>query len=308
MIAPNNVIPHINQYLGDPRLSGCDFWWSYITLSTTRQLISFFQLWNILKHRGLVFKDDLELIIHAFVPHLDYFFCLKKKELSCLQIVQSSAASMLTHTNRRAHISLILISFHLLPAFFSVLFFFLPEFKKFGADLWSAHLCIRSLLCSYIPSQRLRPSDKNLLMVPCTCFQSRGDCSFQAIAPRLCDDLLLMLCSIAPVDAFKTELKTYLFRKAFQQLQCVCSFIMTTIMFFSVSSFNSAHCKALCHPSVREWCYIIRPLLIYLLIPHPNLNLKLLHTIPLIWLTNSQIGPGFCSLRPVGPRRDIPNR
>uniref|UniRef100_A0A8C5AFK5 Aminoadipate aminotransferase n=1 Tax=Gadus morhua TaxID=8049 RepID=A0A8C5AFK5_GADMO len=54
----------------------------------------------------MVSQNDLELITHAFVSsRLDYcnslFSCLNKKELSRLQLVQNSAARVLTRTNRR---------------------------------------------------------------------------------------------------------------------------------------------------------------------------------------------------------------
>uniref|UniRef100_A0A8C6S601 Hexosyltransferase n=1 Tax=Neogobius melanostomus TaxID=47308 RepID=A0A8C6S601_9GOBI len=83
----------------------------------------FYQLRKISKLRTIVPREDLEMIIHAFVSsRLDYcnslFSCLNKKELSRLQQVQNSAARLLTRTNRRAHITPILKALHWLPVTF----------------------------------------------------------------------------------------------------------------------------------------------------------------------------------------------
>ena len=177
----------------------------------------FFQLRNISKLRTMVYKSELEMIIHAFVSsRLDYcnglFSCLNKKELSRLQQVQNSAARLLTRCNRRTHISPILKALHWLPVSFRVKFKILV--LTFRALHGQAPSYIRNL-CPYTPNQRLRSLDKNLLMVPRSRFRTRGDRSFQVVAPKLWNDLPPLLRSLDSVDAFKSKLKTHLFLQAY---------------------------------------------------------------------------------------------
>lgn len=57
------------------------------------------------------------MLIHAFITsHMDYcdalLFGLSVKTLAHLQYIQNSAARLLTHTNRTAHITAILYHQH----------------------------------------------------------------------------------------------------------------------------------------------------------------------------------------------------
>ena len=158
------------------------------------------------------------MIIHAFVSsRLDYcnslFTCLNKKELTRLQYVQNSAARLLTSTNRKSHITPVLKSLHWLPIVYRV------QFKILVLTFWALHgqapFYITELIKPYSPARSLRSSEQNLLMVPQTCFKTRGDRSFKATAPRLWNELPLDLRSLVSIDAFKKQLKTYLFQKAF---------------------------------------------------------------------------------------------
>jgi hypothetical protein len=178
----------------------------------------FFQLRKISKLRNMVARNDLELIIHAFVSsRLDYcnslFSCLNKKELSRLQLVQNCAARILTRTNKRTHISPILKQLHWLPVSYRIKFKILV--LAFRALHGQAPSYFSDLIQPYTPARALNSVDQTLLKVPRTCFRTRGDRSFQAVAPRLWNDLPPSLRSIDSVDTFKSNLKTYLFVQAF---------------------------------------------------------------------------------------------
>ena len=224
VIAPDDSIPGINQYLGDlghsvkPSLRnlGVVFDKDMSLVQHCKQLTKncFFQLRKISKLRKMVSRNDLELIIHAFVSsRLDYcnslFLCLNKKELSRLQLVQNSAARILTRSNRRTHITPILKALHWLPVSSRINFKILV--LTFRALHGQAPSYISDLIQPYTPARNLRSVDQNLLMVPRTRFRTRGDRSFQAVAPRLWNDLPLSLRSMESVDSFKRQLKTYLF-------------------------------------------------------------------------------------------------
>ena len=228
VIAPDKLIPGINQYLGDlgqsvkPSLRnlGVIFDKDMSLVQHCKQLTRncFFQLRNISKLRQMVSQNDLELIIHAFVSsRLDYcnslFSCLNKKELSRLQLVQNSAARILTCSNRRTHISPILKALHWLPVSFRTNFKILV--LTFRALHDQAPSYLSDLIQPYTPARALRSVEQKLLMVPRTRLRTRGDRSFQAVAPKLWNDLPISLRSIESVDAFKRQLKTYLFVQAF---------------------------------------------------------------------------------------------
>ena len=130
LFAPDDAVHEIQQHLGDlsssikPSLRNLGvFFDGQMSLEHhSKQLVKncFFHLRNISKIRSMVSKGDLEMIIHAFVSsRLDYcnslFSCLTKKDLSKLQYVQNSAARLLSHENRRAHITPVLKSLHWLP-------------------------------------------------------------------------------------------------------------------------------------------------------------------------------------------------
>lgn len=148
---------------------------------------------------------------------LDYcnslFTCLSKKELSRLQYVQNSAARLLTRTNRRAHITPILEALHRLSVSLRINFKILV--LTFRALNGQAPEYISALIQPYSSARTLRSSSQNLLMVPRTCFKTRGDRSFKAVAPCLWNELPLSLRSLDSVESFKKHLKTFLFKQAF---------------------------------------------------------------------------------------------
>ena len=187
----------------------------------SKQLIKncFFQLRNISKIRALVSKAELEMIIHAFISsRLDYcnslFSCLDKKDLCRLQTVQNSAARLLTHTSKRAHITPVLASLHWLPVKFRIHFKILV--LTFRALQGQAPPYISDLIQLRTSSRSLRSTGQRFLVAPRTHFKTRGDRSFQAVAPRLWNSLPPSVRCLDSVTNFKTQLKTLLFKEAFQ--------------------------------------------------------------------------------------------
>uniref|UniRef100_A0A3P9KR35 Reverse transcriptase domain-containing protein n=1 Tax=Oryzias latipes TaxID=8090 RepID=A0A3P9KR35_ORYLA len=212
VVAPDDAIPGIKQHLGSlgqdvkPSLRnlGVIFDKDMSLEQHSKQLIRncFFQLRNISKLRKMVSYEDLELLIHAFVStRLDYcnslFSCMNKKELSRLQLIQNSAARILTRTKRRDHISPILKALHWLPVAYRYQYKILV--LTFRALHSQAPPYVCDLIAPYRPSRALRSADQNLLMVPRTRFRTRGDRSFQAVAPKLWNELPLSLRSLDSV-------------------------------------------------------------------------------------------------------------
>ncbi|MGL4878764.1 hypothetical protein, partial [Paraclostridium dentum] len=92
----------------------------------------FYHLRNIAKIRPMLNFNDAETIIHAFISsRLDYcnslFSSLHQKDLKRLQIVQHSAARLLTGTGKFSHITPRLASLHWLPVHLRINFRIYPK-------------------------------------------------------------------------------------------------------------------------------------------------------------------------------------
>ena len=176
------------------------------------------QLRNVSKIRTILSFQDTEKIIHAFVSsRLDYcnslYTCLSRQAMARLQVVQNSAARLLTRTHRRTHITPILASLHWLPIAFRVDFKILLITYKALHGLAPAY--ITELLSPYQTNRPLRSSDKALLAVPESRLKMKGDRAFSITAPRLWNSLPLELRTAESVSSFKTKLKTHLYRLAY---------------------------------------------------------------------------------------------
>ncbi|XP_039901842.1 uncharacterized protein LOC120742540 [Simochromis diagramma] len=222
IIAPGSAIPDIKRRLGDLgssqkhnlRKLGVIFDEAFSLEGHLNQTVRtcFFHLGNISKLRSIVSTSELEMIIHAFIStRLDYcnslFTCLNMKGLARLQVVQNSAARLLTRSNKGAHMTPVLKSLHWLPIRFR--FHFKILVLTFRALQRQAPPYIADLIHTHTSTRNLRSANQNLLVVP------RGDRSFQAVAPRLWNALPLFLRGLDSVETFKKQLKTFLFQKAF---------------------------------------------------------------------------------------------
>ena len=178
----------------------------------------YFHLWNITKIKSVLSHSDLEKVIHAFVfSRLDYcnalYTCLSQTLVTRLQLVQNTAARILTNTNRRAHITPILASLHWLPVKFRI------DFKilliTFKAQHGLAPTYISQLLTPCNISRNLRSASLSLLAVPRSRLATQGDRAFSVRAPRLWNSLLDEIRLANSIPIFKSLLKTYFYRKAF---------------------------------------------------------------------------------------------
>uniref|UniRef100_A0A8C7XUV8 Reverse transcriptase domain-containing protein n=1 Tax=Oryzias sinensis TaxID=183150 RepID=A0A8C7XUV8_9TELE len=86
---------------------------------------AFYHLRNIARVRPFLSRASAEILIHAFITsRIDYCNALlsgvKKATLNRVQLVQNSAARLLTRTRKREHITPILKSLHWLPVSFRI--------------------------------------------------------------------------------------------------------------------------------------------------------------------------------------------
>lgn len=182
----------------------------------------FFHLRNIAKLRSIISHAELEMSVHAFISsRLDYcnslFTCLSKASVDRLQLVQNAAARLLTRSKKSCHITPILASLHWLPVQFRIQFKVLVF--TYRAIHGQAPAYISDLTHPYRTSRSLRSSDQGLLVVPRTRLKTKGDRAFEAVAPRLWNELPRDIRASPSVDTFKGQLKTHLFRLAFGLVQ-----------------------------------------------------------------------------------------
>uniref|UniRef100_A0A3P9J789 Reverse transcriptase domain-containing protein n=1 Tax=Oryzias latipes TaxID=8090 RepID=A0A3P9J789_ORYLA len=228
IVAPENKIPIISRHLGSlsssvqPCIRNLGVWFDQsMSLDHHSSLLirnCFYHLRNIAKLRAFLSNSVLEMVIHAFISsRLDYckslFTCFNKSVLNRLQLVQNTAARLLTGSDKRAHITPILSSLHWLPIKWRIDFKILV--LTYRALNGQTPKYLSDLLCPYASSRALRSSDQNLLKIFKTKYKTRGDRSFQGIAPRLWNALPLSLRVADTFDSFKSQLKTLLFKNAF---------------------------------------------------------------------------------------------
>ncbi|XP_068191806.1 uncharacterized protein [Antennarius striatus] len=176
--------------------------------------IAFFHLRNISKIRSSLAMADAEILIHAFVSsRLDYcnvlLSGLPRSRTRGLQMVQNTAARILTKTRKFDHITPVLAALHWLPIHvrsdFKVL---LLTYKSLNG---LAPTYLSDLVKPYTPTRALRSQNTGLLCVPRFKKKSAGQRAFSYRAPFLWNNLPINIRQSESVNVFKSRLKTYLF-------------------------------------------------------------------------------------------------
>ncbi|KAJ0069885.1 hypothetical protein NL108_016058 [Boleophthalmus pectinirostris] len=137
---------------------------------------------------------------------------LPKKSISGLQLLQNSAAHVLTRTRGRDHITPVLKSLLWLPVILRIDFKVLLVFFKCLDGLGPSYLS--ELLLPYEPSRTLRSSGSRLLVIPKVRTHTHGEASFQYYGSRLLNCLPEEFRA-AEFHVFKSRLKTHPFSLAF---------------------------------------------------------------------------------------------
>ncbi len=177
----------------------------------------YFHLRNIARIKKCLNYDALQTIIHALISsRLDYCNSLLAGVPACvrdkLQYLQNSAALLLSGTRKHEHITPILKSLHWLPVRYRIDFkILLLTFKALNGK---APKYISELF-TFRETRQSRSTSQNLLFVPRTNCVTFGDRAFSVYAPSLWNTLPLAIRSADSVDSFKSQVKTYLFRKHF---------------------------------------------------------------------------------------------
>jgi hypothetical protein len=177
-----------------------------------------YHLRNIGAVRKFLSSDACKKLIHAFVSsRLDYgnalLFGIPESSLKKLQRIFNIAARIVTLSKKCEHITPVLESLHWLPVRQRIKYkIILLTFKALHG---MAPTYLQDMLSIYTPSRQLRSTSQHFLTVPKTKLRTYGDRAFSVAAPTLWNVLPNDMKSLDCLSSFKTALKTYLFREAY---------------------------------------------------------------------------------------------
>ena len=165
--------------------------------------------------RKFLNDDSVVKLVHAFITSkLDNLNSLLIKIPDCkvkrLQRIQNNAAKIVARISSHAHVSPVLKQLHWLPIPARIEYKVLLMTYKALNGLAPIYICE---LLNYKHNVRsLRSSNKLLLMEPKMRLNTVGDRAFSSYAPRLWNVLPLHIKESKNIEAFKSALKTNLFK------------------------------------------------------------------------------------------------
>ena len=115
-------------------------------------------------HNPLLNEDKTEVVVIVVMSRVDYgnalLFGLPEMVLHKLQIIQNSAARLVTGTHGRDHITPVLFKLHWLPVRYRI------EFKLLVLVYQAVHHHLTSLVTPYAPTRSLRSAANRSLTIP----------------------------------------------------------------------------------------------------------------------------------------------
>ena len=177
-----------------------------------------FALYKIRKIRQFLDIKTIKNLVQALVLcHLDYcnslLFHMPDSQISKLQLIQNSAARLITGCRKFSHITPVLYQLHWLPVQVRINFKILLLTFQCLHDMAPTYL--KELLVQYVPSRNLRSSHRYLLQCPKFSTKYYGERTFLFAAASLWNTLPIKIKEANSVKSFKTLLKTHLFNQYF---------------------------------------------------------------------------------------------
>ena len=182
---------------------------------------AYYHLHNIASIRCSLTTSACKIIVHSIViSRLDFgnatLYGISEALLHRLQVLQNSAARLITGTRRREHISPVLFAQHWLPIRQRIKFKLLVLVYRCLHQLAPAYLS--DIITPYTPARSLRSADINLITTNRYRLEGCGRRRFSVAGPFLWNKLPASVESANSLGAFKTALKTHRFREAFMTL------------------------------------------------------------------------------------------
>ena len=178
-----------------------------------------FQLSKISHIRKYISVEVAKTLVTSLIlSRLDYcnsLFCnMSNENIEKMQLLQNHAARLIFRVKKKDHVTPLLFKLHWLPI-------------KFRIDYKIALLCykclnnaapiyLQNLVEVYVPRRELRSSaDNSKLLKPVMNYKSYGEKSFSYYGPTVWNSLPFNLRNIDNLNTFKTHLKTYFFKQAY---------------------------------------------------------------------------------------------
>ena len=163
--------------------------------------------------RHFLSKEATLTLVHAFVTsRIDscnsLLFGLPRTEIHRVQMLQNTAARMVTRTSRTQSITQTLHKLHWLPVEKRIIFKLLLLTYKAQHGLAPSYLT--DIFTQYQPTRSLRSSNQSLLCIPKTNTLYYGGRSFSVAGPTLWNNLPIALRQSPSLINFKSSLKTHL--------------------------------------------------------------------------------------------------
>ena len=145
-------------------------------------------------------------------------FGLPEMLLHKLQMIQNSAAGLVTGTHGRDHITLVLFKLHWLPVRYRIEFKLLVLVYQAVHHLGPSYLT--SLVTPYAPTRSLRSAAQRSLTILRYNLDRYGRRTFSVSCPSLWNNLPLTIREADSLTKFQSVLRTHLFRNAFKTMVC----------------------------------------------------------------------------------------
>ena len=178
-----------------------------------------FQLSKIASIRKYINEDIAKTLVTSLIlSRLDYcnsLFCnMTNENVEKLQLLQNHAARLIFGAKKRDHITPLLMKLHWLPIYYRINYkIALLCFKCLNK---TAPIYLQNLIQIYKPRRSLRSStDNSILFKPVMNYKTYGEKSFSFYGPYVWNSLPAHLRNCDNINIFKKNLKTHLFKQAY---------------------------------------------------------------------------------------------